>query len=31
MPGISLIVVVLLFESIGENLRTLFDPNRAQE
>ncbi|MDR1915236.1 MAG: ABC transporter permease [Synergistaceae bacterium] len=31
MPGVSLIFIVLLFEAIGENIRTLTDPYRAHE
>jgi peptide/nickel transport system permease protein len=31
MPGVSLIFIVLLFEAIGENIRTLADPYRAHE
>lgn len=31
MPGISLLVVVMLFEIIGDNLRRLVDPFTAQE
>jgi peptide/nickel transport system permease protein len=29
-PGLSLLLVVLIFDALGENLRTLFDPNTAQ-
>jgi peptide/nickel transport system permease protein len=31
LPGVSLIFIVLLFEAIGENIRTLTDPYRAHE
>lgn len=30
-PGVALIVVVLLFDAAGSNLRKLVDPHRAQE
>jgi peptide/nickel transport system permease protein len=29
-PGLSLLVIVLVFDALGENMRTLFDPNTAQ-
>ena len=30
-PGLSLLIIVRSFDTIGENLRTLIDPNRANE
>ena len=30
-PGVSLLIVVRSFDTIGENLRTLIDPNKANE
>lgn len=31
LPGAALLVIVLLFDSIGDNLRTIIDPYSAQE
>ena len=30
-PGLSLLIIVRSFDTIGENLRTLIDPNKANE
>lgn len=30
-PGLALLVLVLLFDSLGDNLRLLFDPHQAHE
>ena len=31
LPGATLLLILLLFESIGQNLKTLVDPFKAQE
>ena len=31
MPGVCLLIVVILFEAIGNNLKLLIDPFSAQE
>lgn len=30
-PGVSLVLIVMLFDQLGENLKRLIDPNSAQE
>ena len=30
-PGLALLAVVMLFDAVGQGIRTLLDPARAQE